>query len=297
VATSKAKVLDLDPAWDPHRGAITFTRSTDSGSEILYVVPGVGRQPDGAIDQGIMVKDPIVETLAPGTRDHVPAWMSDGNLLFSRTHACIPGPDCPEDIVLLTFKGRIGDYIVPTNEPPTTISAGWRDVRSISVDPSSDERLLVTGRNVSRDQEFGVWIIDGRSESLLPGSGNATYAIFTSDRRVVAIEQGSQADWGPAILVWSTLGSGSPQRIDAATVLSRITIPGVTSPDRAEFRSISRSPLDDGRFAVLVSDPAATRVGALPAIVILDDHFEARQIVESLPPKGQTWKTLIALGW
>ena len=91
VATDLPGVFDFDPVWDPHRNVIAFSRFQNGGSQIKYVVPGIGDRPDGVADPGISVKDPVLKTAAAGTRDHAPAWRGDGNLLFSRTADA--GPD------------------------------------------------------------------------------------------------------------------------------------------------------------------------------------------------------------
>jgi hypothetical protein len=279
---------------------IAFARYAGGSSEVKYVVPGVGRRPDGKVDGGISVKDPITEVPARGTQDHAPAWRGDGNLLFARTRGCATGPDCIEDIVLSTFGSRLGDYILPTSDGPSLFSADWSEVRNISVDPGDDNIVLVTGRNLgSPGRQYGVWIGQvGGVPMLLSGSERATDAVFTHGRTVVAIEQGEVDDWGPALLVWSSVDQVEPQRLAAPFVLAGSErFRGLPSPDVAEFNSISRSPFADGRYAVLVADLTASRTRGLPAIVILDVNGQLTDVAETLPPPRPKWATFIGLGW
>ena len=300
-ASDKRGVLDTNPAWDPTHRVIAFTRYQNGSSGIRYVVPGFGMRPDRKTDAGITVWVPIQDKPARGTHDHSPAWRSDGSLVFARTHACAPGPDCEEDIVLSIVKERIGDYIVPTTEPPTTISAAWSDVRNISIDPRNDDLGLVTGRNLkSPDGPSGVWIVDrDDARTMLRGSEGAAFAVFTPTGEIVGLVGGSDEGWGSVIAVWSSI-EGEPRYIDAFKVLGEFAGTGtVPTAAEADFSSISPSPPGDGRFAVLISSPEARRQGRpLPVIALLNENFDMTQEVKSEPPpNGQPWNVLIGLDW
>ncbi len=298
VATDLPGVFDFDPTWDPRRNVIAFARFQNGGSQIKYVVPGIGQRPDGVADQGISVKDPVLKAAAAGTRDHAPAWRGDGNLLFSRTRACRPGPGCVEDIVLATFSQRIGDYIVPIDDEPAVASDEWSEIRKIAVDPANDQQILVTGRNLqSPGQEFGVWVVDiGGDRALLPGSENATYAIVGTNDAVVAIERGNQDGWGPALLAWPRGSTGQPNRIAADDIIARMP-GGSGSQVPIEFAGIASSPFGDDRYAVFAAERDADKSRTVPQIVILRGDGMPLGFFDAQPPQGVDWNTLIALGW
>jgi hypothetical protein len=287
-------VVDSDPTWDPHGGVIAFARLENGQSDIRYVVPRFGLKPDGAVDNGINVKDPISGS-REGRYDHAPVWRADGTLLFSRALGCQPGPACTEDIRLANFAERRGDFIVQIKQTALH-SRGWRDVRSLSVDPHDDGRLLVTGFNPSsRTPKFGVWLVSGPDDrQLVPGSEGATRAVFAADGSIVAIEGAGRDGWGRAILRWPAGGRGDPTRFDVATIV------GGSLPADTEFSSISLSPTGDGRFAVLATDREAVATGRLPTIAILDPGFQLIQVfgpVAPQPPDKPVWRTLTGLAW
>jgi hypothetical protein len=295
VATSKANVLDTDPTWDPNRSVLGFTRRSGDGSDIGYVVPGVGQRPDGQVDKGITVKDPIDDSPPSGTHDHAPAWMDDGDLLFARTRQCAPSRDCAEDVVRSELT-RIGDYIEVTSERPVVVSADWSEIRNISAEPGGTGRFLVTGRNrdtaeIGRGSSSRWSRVRRRVPKRRPRS---------SARRHRALVGGSEAGWGPVLAVWSSIDAPSPRFIDAFFVLGRFAgVANVPSAAEAEFGWISISPLDDGRYAVLISSGTVARTGSgpLPVIGLLDPDFAMSEVVEPRPPSGQTWKQTVALGW
>jgi len=291
-------MFDFDPAWDPQRNVIAFARFQNGGSQILYAAPGIGVRPDGVADQGISFRDPITKEADQGTRDHLPAWRRDGSLLFSRTRGCQPGrADCVEDVVLATFQPRSVDYIEPTSDDPTTFSADWNQVKKISIDPSSDQRILVTGRNLqSPAQEFGVWFVDADgSRVLLPGSESATYAIFGTKDAVVAIERGNEDGWGSAVLSWPRGPLQNPTRTTTQQVIARI--PGSDPSIPTEFAGLSASTLGDGSYAVFAADTDANKALTVPTILILNSDGVPVSHFIPLPPAGSTWNVLIALGW
>jgi hypothetical protein len=291
-------VFDFDPAWDPQRNVIAFARFQNGGSQILYAAPGIGARPDGVADQGISFKDPITKEADPGTRDHLPAWRHDGSLLFSRTRGCQPGrDDCVEDVVLATFEPRSVDYIEPISADPTTFSADWNQVKKIAIDPSSDQRILVTGRNLqSPDQEFGVWFVDADgSRVLLPGSESATYAIFGTKDAVVAIERGNEDGWGSAVLSWARGPLGNPTRTTTAQVITMI--PGSDPSIPTEFAGLSSSPFSDGSYAVFAADTDGNKALTVPTILILNSDGVPVNHFIPVPPVGSSWNALIALGW
>ena len=154
-------------------------------------------------------------------------------------------PGCVEDIVLATFSKRIGDYIVPIDHP-AVVSDEWSEIRKISVDPTNDQRILVTGRNMkSPGKEFGVWVVDlGGDRALLPGSENATYAIVGTNDAVVAIERGNQDGWGPALLAWPRGRTGQPDRIPADDIIAKMPDgSGSAVPNRSSSRGSPLRPL------------------------------------------------------
>jgi hypothetical protein len=292
-----AGVVDSDPAWDPHANVIAFARLQKGEQDIRYVVPGGGQKPDGTVDPGISVKDPISGSRA-GRHDHAPVWRGDRNLLFARALGCLPGPECAEDIRLATFEKRTGDFIVQVTGT-TAYSRAWRDVRSIAVDPRDDDRILVTGINVSYrlGPTFGVWLVSRNDEDreLLPGSEKANRAIFAADGSIVAIEGGRDGG-GRTLLRWPVQGTlGDPTRLDVATIV------GGTLPPDTVLSSISLSPTGDGRFAVLATDREATSAGRPPRIAILDADLNLVQAFEAIPPETDgsavVWNVITGLAW
>jgi hypothetical protein len=267
-------------------------------SELQYVVPGVGDRPDGEVDPGITVKDPIAGHPADGVHEHAPAWLLDGNLIFARTSQCAPGRGCTEDIMQsrLTWTG---DWIQSSDEP-TAVSPGWSDIRHISVFPSGD-RILVVGRNeLVGGEELGVWVVDTDDKrTMLPGSVGATYAIVAEDGTIGGLVGGTQTGWGPTIYVWSSVDA-SPRPVDAFFVIGSF-------PDRsrlptaaeADLGWLSVSPLGDGRVAILIADrPGDPDRKPLPTVVGLLDHdLHLTEIVSPAAPTKQTWNDLVALGW
>ena len=63
---------------------------------------------------------------------------------------------------MATFTKRIGDSSCRSRHPGV-VGDEWSEIRKISVDPTNDERILVTGRNLkSPGKEFGVWVVEPR---------------------------------------------------------------------------------------------------------------------------------------
>ena len=305
VATSKAGIFDTDPTWDPTRNVLGFTRFFDDGSgaassEILYVVPGVGKRPDGAVDAGIMVKDPLDDDRPSGTFDHAPGWALDRLLLFARTRGCPPGPDCVEDIVASEVR-RDGDFIQTNTDRPSVVSEGWSQVRRISVERSSG-RFIVVGQNLAAgDSGVAVWLVDqDGNRSRLAGSDGAQYAVFAEQGTIVALLGGTTVGWGPTIAVWTSFDVPVPQFIDAFAVLGGLAgTRNVPTAAEAEFGWLSPSPLRDGWAAVLLrngseqtDDPVR-----LPVIGLIDADGRLSFVMTPKPPKGETWKQYYALGW
>jgi hypothetical protein len=295
--SNRAGVVDSDPAWDPHANVIAFARLQAGQQDIRYVVPGGGQTPDGVVDKGIAVKDPMTNSKA-GRHDHLPVWRGDRNLLFARALGCLPGPKCPEDIRLATFEKRTGDYIAPISGT-SAYSQEWRDLRSIAVDPRDDGRILVTGINVNYPlgPTFGVWLVtdDGVTRQLLPGSTRAMRAIFAADGSIVAIDGGRDGA-GRTILRWPARGrGGDPVRTEVATLV------GSSLPADTQFASIALSPTGDGRFAVLATDRASIAAGRPPRVAILDPDLNVVQVVDPVPPETDgspiVWNVITGLAW
>ena len=199
--------------------------------------------------------------------------------------------------MLATFTKRIGDYIVPIDHP-AVVGDEWSEIRKISVDPTNDERILVTGRNMkSPGKEFGVWVVDlGGDRALLPGSEKATYAIVGTNDAVVAIERGNQDGWGPALLAWPRGRTGQPDRIPADDIIAKMP-DGSGSAVPIEFAGIAASPLGDARYAVFAAARDADKSRTVPQIVILGGDGMPLGYFAPQPPQGVDWNTLIALGW
>lgn len=297
-ATSASDVEDTEPVWDPNRNVLGFTRFSSNGSDVRYVVPGFGKRPDDQPDKGIQVRKLTLFAGLPavpeGTFDHAPVWRQDGNLLFARSRACRPGPGCAEDILLATLT-RTGDLV--TAVTLDVVSPDWGNVTNLTIDPANDARLVVTGQNLtSPAPESGVWIDEIKGGTLfLPGSENAVGAIFNQGgTAVIAIEQGAEDGWGPALLLW-TDPTSPPQRLTAATVLGTLAgTNGVPSTTTAQISSIVASPAELGRYAVLVSERSGS---ALPAIVILDSNLVAVDVHPAGPAPTDAWVDLVALAW
>ena len=305
MATSKAGIFDTDPTWDPTRNVLGFTRFFEDGSgaassEILYVVPGVGDRPDGVVDAGIMVKDPLDDDRAGGTFDHAPGWLKDESLVFARTRGCSPGPDCVEDI-LTSEVHRDGDFIDTNRDRPSLYSEGWSQIRRISVEPQG-ERLIVVGRNLAvGDGDVAVWLVDrDGNRDQFTGSDGAQYAIFAEQGTVVALLGGTAVGWGPTIAVWSIFDPATPRFIDAFAVLGRLAgTRNVPTAAEAEFGWLSSSPLRDGSSAVLLRNgrEQTNDPDQLPVIALLSPDGTLSFVMTPKPPKGETWKQFYALGW
>ena len=301
VATDLPRVFDFDPVWDPHRNVIAFARFQNGGSQIKYVVPGIGDRPDGVADPGISVKDPIVKELATGTRDHAPACGADGNLLFSRTRGCRPGLGCVEDIVMATFAQRIGDFIVPIEDDPDVVSDGVeRDPEDLG---RSDERPAgPRHRSQPAVAEPGTWGL-GRRTRRLARSAPRFGERHVCDRRCgwdLHRDRARQRGWlgDRSSWAWQNGVSAGPRklRIGSDFIMSGLGAAAAV-PNATEFAGIPPSPFGDGRLAVLATDTTADKTKTIPVILILRSYGLAMGGFAPLPPAGVRWTVLIALGW
>jgi hypothetical protein len=287
-ATNAENVDDVDPFWDPSRNVLVFSRHTSATTaDIRYVVPGNGNRPDGQPDQGIQVRQ-LGLGRANTDFDHAPVWRKDGNLVFARAHGCAPGPGCAEEILLATIE-RDGDFVKSATVDPTPLSDGWTQISAVSVDPSSNDRLAISGRG--SDGRMGVYLVTGPSTVFLAGSERSVSATFNADgSTIVAIEQGSEPGWGTALLVWpaSAGPNDQPRRVEADSMRAG-----------NQVSSIAVSPNGDGRYAVLLDERGVLN-NELPVIAVLDANFEVvGQQKARMPQTGnhEPWVDFVDLAW
>ena len=273
------------------RNVIAFARFQNGGSQIKYVVPGIGRRPGRGGRPGDLGQGPDRGgRRRAGTRDHAPAWRGDGNLLFSRTQRLPTRPG-------LRRGHRAGDIRAsgsattscPSRRPRTcSATDGARSGRSRSIrrtttaDPRHRPQHEVAGPGVR-----GL----GRRHSVASRDAaarfreRATYAIVEPRTTVVAIERGNEDGWGPR----SSPGARGPGRAPAACGRRHhVAVPdgsGSAVPTASSRRSRA-SPFGDGRYAVLAAARDADKSRTVPPIVILDGDGMAAGPLRSPAPAG-----------